>query len=183
VPPSVRISKSKIPNPKSSKGFTLLELIVAISIVAVMAGVFLSRVPLYQEQAEKTVMEQMAGAMQSALVMRYGSMLAQGSVSEKDLKALATSNPIEWLQKKPENYAGEFFDPKPDTVAPGHWMFDLKSRDLIYVLDRSEYFTPGKDGQKWIRFRVKLEFESGIKGKKELAATLFEPAVPYRWFD
>ncbi|MDO8988732.1 MAG: type II secretion system protein [Sideroxyarcus sp.] len=178
---SVRVSK--IQNPKSSKGFTLLELIVVISIVAIMAGVFLSRVPFYQEQAEKTVMEQMAGAMQSALVMRYGSMLAQGSVTEKDLKALATSNPMEWLQKKPGNYAGEYFAPTPKTVAPGHWMFDLKSRDLIYVLDRSEYFTPGKDGHKWIRFHVKLEYEPGSKNKQEPVATLFEPTVAYRWFN
>ena len=149
----------RIQNPESSKGFTLLELIVVISIVAILAGSLLSRIPFYQEQAEKTVMEQMAGAMQSALVMRYGSLMAHGAATEKGLNALASDNPMNWLQQKPKNYAGEFFDPTPKTVAPGQWMFDLKSRDLIYVLDRSEYFTPGKDGQKWIRFHVKLEYE------------------------
>ena len=103
------------------------------------------------------------------------------------MNALAIDNPINWLQQKPKNYAGEFFDPTPNTVTPGHWMFDLKSRELIYVLDRSDYFTPGKDGQKWIRFHVKLEYESPVGvaagSKKELASTLFEPTEPYRWFD
>jgi hypothetical protein len=66
-------------------------------------------------------------------------------------------------------------------------MFDLKSHDLIYVLDRSEYFTPGKDGRKWIRFHVKLGYEAplggAVSGKKELTSTLFEPTEPYRWFN
>jgi prepilin-type N-terminal cleavage/methylation domain-containing protein len=170
---------------KASRGFTLLELIIVIIIVAVLAGSLLSRIPYYQEQAEKTVVEQMAAAMQSALVMRYGSMMARGTATEKDLRALMDENPMNWLQQKPKNYAGEFFDPAPNAVMPGQWMFDLKSRELIYVPDHNEYFTPGKDGRKWIRFHVRLEYETPAKSreKKVLAATLFEPAVPYRWFD
>ena len=168
-------------------GFTLLELIIVISIVAILAGMFLSRIPYYQEQAEKTVMEQTAGAIQSALVMRYGSLMTHGATSEKNLGALATDNPISWLQQKPKNFAGEFYDPTPKTVAPGSWMFDLKSHELIYVLDRSEYFTPGKDGQKWVRFHVKLEYEpvpgGPTGGRKTLTLTLFEPTEPYRWFN
>lgn len=177
----------RILHPESCKGFTLIELIIVISIVAILAGLFLSRIPYYQEQAEKTVMEQMAGAMQSALVMRYGTLMARGAGTESGLSALAIDNPMAWLQQKPNNYAGEFFDPTSKAVTPGHWMFDLKSRDLIYVLDRSEYFTPGKDGQKWIRFHVKLEYESPLGGsgggKKELTSTLFGPTEPYRWFN
>lgn len=167
-------------------GFTLLELITVISIVAILAGMFLSRIPYYQEQAEKTVMEQMAGAIQSSLVMRYGSLMTHGATSEKNLSALATDNPINWLQQKPKNFAGEFYDPTPKAVAPGNWMFDLKSHELIYVLDRSEYFTPGKDGQKWVRFHVRLEYEPPVgapTGKKALTSTLFEPTETYRWFN
>jgi general secretion pathway protein G len=172
---------------KTQRGFTLLELIIVISIVAILAGLFLSRVPFYQEQAEKTVMEQTAGAMQSALVMRTGSLMAKGAATERELNALASDNPIRWLQEKPKNYSGEFFDPTPNTVTPGHWMFDLKSRDLIYVPDHTEYFALGKDGRKWIRFHVKLGYEvplgSATGGRKELASTLFEPTEPYRWMN
>jgi general secretion pathway protein G len=172
---------------KAQRGFSLLELIVVISIVAVLAGLFLSRVPFYQEQAEKAVLEQTAGAMQSALTMRVGSLMVHGAATEKELKALASDNPINWLQQKPRNYAGEFFNPTLKTVTPGRWMFDLKSRDLIYVPDRSEYFTPGKDGQKWIRFHVKLEYElplgAAAGSKKGLTSALFEPTEPYRWFN
>ena len=172
---------------KVQRGFTLLELIFVISVVAILAGIFLSRVPYYQEQAEKAVMEQIAGAIQSALVMRTGSLMVHGELTNQRLKELVTDNPISWLQQKPKNYAGEFFDPTPNSVKPGRWMFDLKSRDLIYVPDRSDYFIPGKDGKKWIRFHVRLEYEPPIGAEvgsgKELASTLFEPTVPYHWFN
>ncbi|ADE12831.1 type II secretion system protein [Sideroxydans lithotrophicus] len=168
------------------RGFTLLELIVVISIVAIMAAVFLSRIPYYQEQAEKTAMEQVASAVQSALVLRYSALQTRGAANEKELSALATDNPINWLQKKPRNYAGEFFDPTPQMVSPGHWMFDLKSHELIYTVNIADNFIPGKDGRRWIRFHVRLGYDQ-ILGRpgagKEITTTLFEPTEPYHWLD
>ena len=183
---SVLTSRHSVPGTQYSKGFTLLELIVVISIVAILAGVFLNRVSFYQEQAEKTAMEQVAGAVQSALVLRYSTLMVRGAANEKELTALATDNPINWLQQKPHNYAGEYFDPTPQAVPPGHWVFDLKSHDLIYTVDHADYFTPGKDGKKWIRFHVQLGYEPALGrpgAGKELTATLFQPTEPYHWFD
>jgi general secretion pathway protein G len=176
--------KSKIQNPKSSRGFTLLELIIVICIVSILAGLFLVRVPFYQEQAEKTAMEQVRGAVQSALVLRYGAMMTRGATGEKELNALSSDNPLGWLQQKPENYAGEFFDPAPGAIPSGQWFFDLKTHDLVYIPNRSEYLKAGKDGRKWLRFHVRLEYEPRLGGGngKELTSTLFEPVEPYQWF-
>ncbi len=178
------LTRSSILNPRSSKGFTLFELIVVIGIISVLVGLFLKRVPLNQELAEKAAMEQIAGAVQSALVMRYGALMTRGLVNEKELKALDTANPMDWLQQRPSNYAGEFFDPAPQAIPPGHWFYDLKTRDLVYTVDHAEYFTPGSDGKKWIRFHVKFEYEQGAgrtKPGKEITATLFQPVEPYHW--
>lgn len=169
-----------------SKGFTLIELIVVIIIIVVLAGIFLTRIPLYQEQAEKAAMQQVEGALQSALVLRFGTLHARGAANEKELSILATDNPIKWLQKMPPNYKGEFYDPSPRSVAPGNWMFDLKSRELIYVVDHAEYFKAGKDGKRWIRFRVHLEYEPALgrpESGKEVVTTLFESTEPYHWLD
>jgi prepilin-type N-terminal cleavage/methylation domain-containing protein len=171
---------------KTQRGFTLLELIIVISIVAVLAGMFLSRVPYYQEQAEKTSMEQVTGALQSALVLRYGTLMARGAANEKELSLLATDNPMNWLQQKPRNYTGEFFDPAAQAVAPGSWVFDLKTHDLIYAVNHADDFKPGKDGKKWIRFHVVFGYEPAPgrpKSGKELATTLLEPTEPYHWLD
>lgn len=176
---------SRILNPESSKGFTLIELIVVIIIIVVMIGVFLDRMQFYQEQAEKTVMETVAGAIQSALILQYGEIMTRGKPS--DIAALVQDNPMNWLQQRPGNYSGEFYDPTPLAVAAGNWVFDLKSRELIYVLRNTNYFKPGKDGKKWIRFHVAVSYEASrlpsLQGAPpELTGILFKPVEPYSWF-
>ena len=179
------LARSSLLAPRSAKGFTLIELIIVITIVVILAAVFLDRVWFYQEQAEKTAMVEVAGVIQSALVMQHGRLLVRGM--EPEITALAMDNPMKWLSKQPHNYSGEFYDPTPRSVAPGNWMFDLRSRELIYVLDRADHFVSGEDGNKWIRYRVNLMYDSasGAPGKpsKELVGTLFEPTEPYRWFN
>ena len=178
-----RNTKHETRNPE--RGFTLIELVVVIIIVSILATALLNRVWFYQEQAEKTAMVEVAAALQTALTMQHGRLLTRGMESE--IAALAADNPMSWLAKPPRNYSGEFYDPTPRSVAPGNWVFDLKTRELIYVLDRAEHFVPGKDGQKWIRYRVRLMYDPALgaagKNAKELAGTLFEPTEPYRWFD
>lgn len=168
----------------SSKGFTLIELVVVITIIVFLMGLFMNRFLFYQEQAEKTAMEQVVGAIQSALTMQYGEILTRGKAS--DVEALTLDNPMNWLQKLPRNYAGEFYDPTPLAVAPGNWMFDLKSRDLIYVLGLGNYFRSGRDGRKWIRFHVVAYYDASrlpsLHNKPpDLTGLLFEPVEPYSW--
>ena len=169
----------------TSKGFTLLELVIVIAIIVTLMALFMNRVMYYKEQAEKTAMEQVVGAIQSALTMQYGQIMTRGKPS--DVAALAQDNPMNFLQKKPRNYSGEFYDPTPQAVAPGNWMFDLKSRDLIYVVGDGNYFKPGRDGRKWIRFHVVLSYTTSrlpsLQSKPaDLTGLLFEPVEPYSWF-
>jgi len=128
-------------------------------------------------------MEQVAGALQSALTIQFGSLITRGK--EDEVNTLAMENPMDWLAKKPSNYAGEFFDLTPQSVSAGNWAFDLKSRNLVYVVDRGEYFTPGKDGVKWVRYRVNVDYENLLgesgKGRKALVGMVFEPTEPYHW--
>ena len=182
------LTQSSILDPRSSrrssKGFTLIELIVAITIIVFLMGMLLTRIWFYQEQAEKAAMEQVAGALQTALVMQYGHMLVNNR--EADVKNLVNENPVRWLMQKPRNYSGEYFGMTPDTIPPGNWAFDLKTRELIYVPDRSEYFVPGKNGLKWVRYRARLEYERvpesvANKSEVELTGVLFEPVERYQW--
>jgi prepilin-type N-terminal cleavage/methylation domain-containing protein len=176
--------RSALRTQHSLKGFTLIELLLVIIIIVVLVGTLITRVTYYQEQAEKTAMEQVAGALQSALLLQYFKLLTRGQ--EAEVKTLGGENPVHWLQRMPNKYAGEFDDPTPTTIHSG-WMFDLKSHDLIYVPDRSEYFIPGKDGKKWIRFHIIFGYEAfkgdTHKGGHEMVSMLFEPTEPYHWFE
>lgn len=180
------LPQAPILNPSFSKGFTLIEFVVVVIVIAVLAGVFLTRVPIYQEQAEKAAMQQVEGAVQSALVLRYGALMSRGAINEKELGILTSDNPIKWLQSTPLNYRGEFYDPIASDFPLGGWVFDLKSRDLIYVLDQHDSFKPAADGQAWIRFHTQLAYEPALgrtDGSTELTQTLFAPTTPYHWLD
>jgi general secretion pathway protein G len=94
---------------------------------------------------------------------------------------------MNWLQQKPHNYAGEFEDPTPSSVEPGNWVFDLKSRELIYVLNIANNFKPGKDNKNWIRYHVTIKYEQSRlpslqDAPPELTSMQFEPVEPYSWF-
>lgn len=165
-------------------GFTLIELVVVVAIVALLASVLLKRIWFYQEQAEKAAMEQVAGAVQTALVLQYGHLLTGGR--EAEIKSLVAENPLRWLMQKPQNYSGEFYGLSPDTMAGGNWAFDLKTRELIYVPYRNEYFVPGKDGRKWVRYHVHLDVPhgptaAGRGGREDPGGVLFDPVEPYQW--
>ncbi|MCR4304921.1 MAG: prepilin-type N-terminal cleavage/methylation domain-containing protein [Gallionella sp.] len=177
--------QSSVLSPRSSRGFTLIELIIVIIIIVVLMGLFMNRALFYQEQAEKTAMEGVAGTIQSALTMQYSQILTRGKPS--DVAALAMDNPMNWLQKKPRNYAGEYYDPSPLAVGPGNWVFDLRSRNLVYVVNIANNFKPGKDGKKWIRFHAAVNYEASRlpslqNAPAELTGLLFEPVEPYSWF-
>lgn len=178
-------TQSSILNPESSAGFTLIELIIVIIIIVTLMGLFMNRMMFYQEQAEKVAMDGVVGAIQSALILQYGQILTRGKPS--DLVALTQDNPMNWLQKKPNNYVGEFYEPTPLSVDSGNWVFDLKSRDLIYLVRNAGHFKPGRDGKNWIRFHAATLYEpsrlpSLRNAAPELTGILFEPVEPYSWF-
>ena len=167
------------------RGFTLIELIIVIIIIATLMGFFMNRVMFYQEQAEKVAMENVAGAVQNALTIQYGQLLTRGKPS--DLSALVRDNPMNWMQKKPGNYAGEFYEPTPQSVESGKWVFDLKTRDLVYLVRNDTHLKHGIDGLPWIRFHVVAYSEpsrlpSLQNAPPELTGILFEPTQSYSWF-
>ena len=164
-----------------SKGFTLLELVIVICISAVLMLTFLNRVLFYQEQVERAAMIGVVTAVQSSLNMQQLGLLLQNE--ETKIAALAKDNPINWLDDKPRNYVGEYFDPALDAIAPGNWAFDLKSRELIYVPDYTRHISFTGDGKKWIRFRVKLVegVAKEASGKGNVVGISFGPVDPYHW--
>ena len=165
-------------------GFTLFELVVVVCIVAVMAGVLLNRLQVYTEAAEKAAMQQTAAAIKSALQMRVASYMISGR--DNEIEQLRSQNPVSWLQERPDNYAGEYYADAYARVRPGSWYFDLTRREFNYVIKLGGNFKPGPDGRKWVRYRVRIEYEEvpeqATPPRKVLSAAGFAPVQPYVWF-
>lgn len=168
---------------KRSAGFTLFELMIVIVLVAVFAGILLGRFLLYQEMAEKTAMEQTAGAVRSALNIQVAGLIARGRT--EDIPKLLTVNPMKLLTETQKNYAGEFYEVAHGDVPQGSWYFDLKRRHLVYVVRNGAHFEPDENGDKLVRFRVDLVYNDWQKGldsaSREIAGVSFKEVRPYVW--
>jgi len=143
--------------------------------------IFLNRVQYYQEQAEKAAMEGVALALGSALTLQYNQLMTRGAAG--DAAALRNANPMTWLTTPPRNYSGEFFDPTAERIETGSWFFDLKSRELVYVVRNRAHFKADRAGRYWVRFHVvSQDGMAGMKTGVESAGMRFETVTPYNWF-
>lgn len=166
-------------NRKLWRGFTLIELVIVICLVGVLASIFFKRVLFYQEMAEKAAMQQVVGALQTALILEFGHRMASGS----GLNNVSKENPMDWLMQKPANYVGELSAFNPTLIERGNWVFDKGKHELIYLPDHTEYFVPAKNEGKWIRYRTRLVYEPSYRDKKimGLAGVIISPVEPYQW--
>jgi prepilin-type N-terminal cleavage/methylation domain-containing protein len=166
---------------RSSPGFTLIELIIVVCIVALCAVLLLERLRFYQEAAEKAVMEYNVGVVKSALQLRVAALLVRGE--EQKIESLARLNPIEWLVEPPPGYRGEFRAPQPD-VPRGSWYFDATRNELVYVPNLDAHLERLADGSKRLRFRVRIDFEptESDSERKRMTGMRIEPVAPYTWF-
>lgn len=167
--------------PALKRGFTLIELVVVVCIVALLFGIALDRLLRYQELGERTAMEQNVAAMNVALTMKFAALVAQGrgSAIEKEVGA----NPVELLARTPENYLGPLYAPDAETLPRRSWYFDRLSGDLVYVPGRTRYLTEPADAHQGLRFRVTLTDPPARpdEGLREIRQATVRARQPYVW--
>jgi prepilin-type N-terminal cleavage/methylation domain-containing protein len=164
------------------RGFSLLELVVAVAIVVVFGGVLLQRMLYLQEFAEMTAMELTVANLRTGLRYKTGDLLMRDKVSE--IATLADENPVDWLENHPENYLGEF-ELKPDTDLRGKWYFDKTRHELVYTVNKGRHFLPAGDQDyalRWhaVRIGAKEESTSGSKSNAQWVALV--QVAGGRWF-
>jgi len=168
-------------------GFTLLELVVVACVISILAVVLLNRLQSYQVLAEKTAMEQTVGTIRSALNLRVAALIATNRMDA--LPELAAQNPMDWLAQTPANYAGAYFGDKArGSVVSGQWYFDLKDRNLVYLVHNHGGFFREDAAPAPIRFRTRLVFAaknfpgaSGQVAGKPVEGVVFEQIDPHVW--
>jgi prepilin-type N-terminal cleavage/methylation domain-containing protein len=168
----------KVSTVNRTRGFSLVELVVSVIIALILLVIFLNRSQYYQERAEKAGMESVGVALDGALTLQYSQLMTRGRA--EDAVALKNVNPMSWLVTPPKNYSGEFFDPDAGRVEAGNWFFDLKSRELVYVVRNRSHFKPDHAGYFWIHFHVVSRDE--LSQGTTPAGLKFESVVPYSWF-
>jgi prepilin-type N-terminal cleavage/methylation domain-containing protein len=164
---------------RESRGFTLVELAVALAVVAIAVAVLLNRLAYYQEMAEKAAMESVARVVKTGLQLRLADLIATHRQGQAG--ALEIEDPMRWLEARPDNYGGGY----GAGVERGKWYFDAARRHLVYVVnagDRLEIDT-GAEARE-IRFHARLlkDRVTTTGGVVEsVTAVTLSPVTPYRW--
>lgn len=168
--------------PAWGRGFSLLELVLVVSLVAIFIVVAIDRSLRYLEAAEKAAMETTVGALRSALTLRVGALYTVGGGAA--LTKLNEENPFTWLSQRPDAYIGPQWDPKLADVGPGSWYFDRSTRQVVYRPQRTRYLVrPGPDDPR-IRFKVAVEYSPAnivSPSNPTLLKADLEAVSPYLW--
>ena len=164
-------------NIRNQRGFTLIELVVVMVILALLAAVAVPKFMDLQKQAEAASVKKVIGNLRSALSIR----VAQGLVNSEDLAPLAYNGPAphtsrlvvmqDLLSNKPESYIGEH----NNSTQRGAWFDDSNTRhELVYVTKNAGIVSiNGADntsGQQ-VRYRIERIFDgNNVLTGLELAA-------------
>jgi prepilin-type N-terminal cleavage/methylation domain-containing protein len=163
-----------------ARGFTLIELVVVISAVALLFGVALDRLLRYQEMGERAALEQNLAAINTALTMRFAAYIAAGK--PRAIESVAGKNPVDLLERAPENYLGELFAPEVSTLARTSWYFDRSSGELVYLPGRRRYLSSESGPPEALRFRVVLsQPRDAADEPPSLRQPFILPTAPFRW--
>lgn len=167
-------------NPQRREGgFTLVELGVCISVIAILAAVLLHRFVFYKEMAEKAAMESTVRIIKTGLQIRLAELIITNRQAQA--AALETDDPTRWLDARPANFGGDY------GVSPqrGTWYFDALERQLVYVVNTGDRLnTDSQADAKQLRFRVRL-----LKDRVHVPGAVVEsvtgvtllPLSQYRW--
>lgn len=167
-------------------GFSLLELVIVVALIAILWLVAIDRILRLRIDAERVAMLQVLGGLRSALGLEVAErVVRRGLASVVELQG---SNPMALLAETPHNYAGELDAPDPASVPPGSWYYDRRSRLLVYRVRHPEAFEGGPaQGPPRARFRVEVvwrdrdgdgRLDPGVDG---IGGVRLAPVEPYRW--
>ncbi len=168
-------------------GFTLLELVVVICIVAFVGAYLTRKVEVLQARAEHASMEHVLGSLRSALGLEVARHVVRGR--EAELVKLLAGNPMERLAERPWNYLGALEQSELASVAKGHWYFDRDRSLLVYRVRHTAFFDSPLPGVPRVRLKLSPEFaDSNRNGKFDSDADVLQGLTvrslePYRWLD
>jgi prepilin-type N-terminal cleavage/methylation domain-containing protein len=173
---------------RACRGFSLLELAVVVTAVAIVAGVLLDRVLPLIGRAQRAAFLAVQRDLESSVRLAAAERIANGESGV--VLELVSANPMSLLLQPPGNYLGVLAAREQASVPPASWYFDEQTRRLGYKVGRYARFVPRGGPRDRIELRIAFVYEDrdadGVfdpAGGDGLAGHRLEPVHPYEWPD
>jgi len=166
------------------RGFSLLEFVVVIVVIAILSGLLLVRVLPLIGQAERVAFLQTKQQIQSALLLEAAERVVRGESAT--LSSLAGINPMQLLLQPPGNYLGTY-SRAGDSLPRSTWYFDKDDNLLIYRPGRQADFEPLEGPAGRIEMQVSFVYRDrdsdGVFNASvdHFDGLSFESVHPYSW--
>jgi len=147
------------------RGFSLLELVVALVVVLVLMGALFSALSRYQAAAERDMVNINIHTLRTGLRLQVVRLQLAGRA--QSVPALAGSNPVQWLDGQLPAYLGELEVP-PEAKARGCWYFDQGQKTLVFRPRAGSFFDPVAGERRW---------QVVLSGGRDSALSLVEKQV------
>ena len=167
------------------RGFSLLELVLVVTLIGVLFVIAIDRLLILKVEAERTAMAQILGALRSAMSIQIAKKISSGKVDE--LPNMARTNPMDWLSEKPDNYIGIKDEPDPADIKGYQWYFDSYNNWLVYRVGNDGYFSNQLKGAPRARFWVNLDYTDNDGNGEfdpdtdEIHGLTLKSVEPYTW--
>lgn len=143
--------------PAVQRGFSLLELVIVVVLVALLFLFAFDRLMPLRGQAEGTRVASTIGSLRSALGMEVAERIVeQGPASVAELQG---ANPMNLLQQRPEGYLGEMSAGGDRDIAGGAWYFDPDGGILHYRVRFPQYLEGQPEPPVELGWRVRLQYD------------------------
>lgn len=173
----------KLRSHRLEAGFTYLELVIVIAIIASLLYFALDRLLKLQVVAERAAVQQIIGQLQSAIGLTIGEHIVEHDIP--GLKKYVSTNPMLLFSETPVNYLGSFAS-RPEPIAGASWWYDQTNGYLVYQVANKQYFQSDGPEKSVIKLKIlpvydDINHNRRFDRRDVLKGLRLVPTHPYRW--
>lgn len=164
-------------SPSKQQGFSLLELVVVVCIIAILMAVAYQRFERISEEAERASFYGAISTFQAQINLHVAEWYIDSTQIEK--AELEQLNPVEWLERPPHNYGGLISFSQLDGAIPARWYYIKDKNWLVYKVKRT--FGLQNKGSDVLAFQWKVSFKEASMRSGVVQAATLKAVTDFSW--
>ncbi len=162
-------------------GFSMFELVVVVIMVGLLMTFAIDRILRLQVDAERVSVQYLIGTLDSAVYLQAAETVVKQGINA--LSKFENTNPVDYLEKPPFNYAGEASIDDASDLKASNWYYDTEQNILFYKVKNVQYFKTEFSSTPLIRLKLSLVYaDTGVLVRDtSVRGVLLKSLDEYQW--